>query len=51
MKESQEFDWEWMELIKEARDLGVSKDDVRIFLRSGMVKEELIETVEILNVD
>ena len=36
MPEIQNLDGEWVALIKEARDLGISIDEVRIFLQSVM---------------
>lgn len=50
MKEIQNLDGEWIQLIKEARDLGMSIDEVRAFLQSimnGNNKTKVVETVRL----
>jgi DNA-binding transcriptional MerR regulator len=44
MKEIQNLDGEWIHLIKEARDLGMSIDEIRAVLQSIMDGKSVTET-------
>ncbi|WP_084362059.1 anti-repressor SinI family protein [Robertmurraya korlensis] len=46
MKEIQNLDEEWIQLIKQARDMGMSKEEVREFLQSIMAGKNVTEIVE-----
>ncbi|MGN7177767.1 hypothetical protein BK139_14745 [Paenibacillus sp. FSL R5-0490] len=39
----EEIDLEWLQLIMEARNLGLQKEEVREFLHNNRAKEVLIE--------
>lgn len=45
MKEIQNLDGEWIQLIKEARDLGMSIDEIRAVLQSIMDGKNVTETI------
>lgn len=51
MKEIQNLDGEWIQLIKQARDMGMSIEEVRTFLQSIMDGENVTETVEKLRLN
>jgi DNA-binding transcriptional MerR regulator len=44
MKEIQNLDGEWIQLIKEAKDLGMSIDEIRAVLQSIMDGKSVTET-------
>lgn len=44
MKEIQNLDGEWIQLIKEAKDLGMSIDEIRTVLQSIMEGKSVTET-------
>jgi DNA-binding transcriptional MerR regulator len=46
MKEIQNLEEEWIQLIKQARDMGMSKEEVREFLQSIMAGKNVTEIVE-----
>ncbi|MCM3601743.1 anti-repressor SinI family protein [Robertmurraya korlensis] len=49
MKEIQNLDGEWIQLIKQARDMGMSIEEVRTFLQSIMDGKNVTEIVETLS--
>lgn len=51
MKEIQNLDGEWIQLIKEARDLGMSIDEIRAVLQSIMNGKNVTETVETIGLN
>jgi DNA-binding transcriptional MerR regulator len=50
MIENRRFDEEWVKLITEARDLGVSKEDIRLFLQTTIEKKKVNYEAEPYNV-
>lgn len=38
-----ELDLEWVELIKEARKVGIQKEDILLFLKEKMIPHQLVE--------
>lgn len=51
MTEIDNLDGEWIQLIKEARDFGMSIEQVRAFLQSIMDGKRKIGVVETMSVD
>ncbi|RDI41623.1 anti-repressor SinI family protein [Falsibacillus pallidus] len=41
VRKSAELDLEWLELIKEALDVGLTKDEIRTFLKSPAVMSKM----------
>lgn len=37
-----ELDFEWIELVKEAKKIGLTKEEVVVFLQKGVQKEKVV---------
>ena len=39
-----ELDFEWVQLIKEAREVGIQKEEISLFLKKNVCLDQLVET-------
>ena len=39
-----ELDLEWVQLIKEAREIGIQKEEISLFLKEKVLVNQLVET-------
>ncbi|MEK3988801.1 anti-repressor SinI family protein [Robertmurraya sp. FSL R5-0851] len=51
MKEIQNLDGEWIQLIKQAKDMGMSIEEVRTFLQSIMDGKHVTEIVKTMGLN